>query len=317
MSQDADTTLSGSDERNPNTGPVEWAELASRLHDELVGLLTRKPEAAADLAPAIELAARLRSEGERQWRFLALRGSSLEEVAAGGRTISEAAAGVLDEFAAIPRPRLIRQTDRFLGPVSKPLSEVSLGGGPSFREGGSAERRPRRGGVLESLRSLHAESRDPGIHDLSGRRFVVEGRSLHEYSPDADRPPISVNEADYERIARVLGRLAASPDVDESDAVTSDAESPAPPLLPGIVQAKPVREATGDARLTDPLEPRLVSLTHVYICLRCWQAAGLVRRESGGWFRPVVRRGRPGRPFHELAADLWQKLSLDAEAGED
>ncbi len=164
---------------------------------------------------------------------------------------------------------------------------------------------------------FRSESRGPGIQDLSGRRFVVEGRSLHEYSSDADRPPISVNEADYERIARVLGRLAGSAEADDSDAAASDAESPAPSSLPGIVQAKPVREATGDARLTDPLEPRLVSLTHVYICLRCWQAAGLVRRESGGWFRPVVRPGRPGRPFHELAADLWQKLAMDSEAGED
>ena len=316
MSQDADTTLSGSDERIPNTGPVEWAELASRLHDELVGLLTRKPEAAADLAPAIELAARLRSEGERQWRFLALHGSSLEEAAAGGKTVSEAAAGVLDEFATIPRPRLIRQTDRFLGRGPRPL-EVSLGAGPTFDVGGSAETRPRRGRALATVPWFRSESRGPGIQDLSGRRFVVEGRSLHEYSSDADRPPISVNEADYERIARVLGRLAGSAEADDSDAAASDAESPAPSSLPGIVQAKPVREATGDARLTDPLEPRLVSLTHVYICLRCWQAAGLVRRESGGWFRPVVRPGRPGRPFHERAADRWQKLAMDSEAGED
>ena len=307
MSQDADTTLSGPDERNPNKPSDLWPELASQLHDQLVGLLTRKPEAAADLAPAIDLAARLRAEGERQWRWLAMHGGAQRDLADTGRALSAAGAGVLDEFAAIARPRMIRETDRFLRAGRIP---VVFPAGPQAPTRGTPDM------MALASRSAYPEP-EVGRRDTSGRRFVVEGRSLHEYSPDADRPPISVSEADYERIARVLARLSRattgeSGESGEAPGAGGADSGGAPTRLPGLVQAKAVREATADAELTAPLEPRLVSLTHVYICLRCWQTIGLVRRQSGGWFMP--RTG--DRPFDEAALQAWRRLASSGTAVE-
>jgi len=139
-----------------------------------------------------------------------------------------------------------------------------------------------------------------GIDDAAGRRFVVEGRSLHEYALDSDRPPVSVSQADYERIARAFASLC----------LAGSGGDPEP------TQAKPLREATGDADRTRPLEPRLVSLTHVYICLRLWQATRLVGRQTGGWFVPLrMQTGDPAtaETFVAAAMTVWRSLAQAAE----
>ncbi len=335
MSQDADTTLSGASEHVPNSrgedapppghalattsrtpaseSREDWARLAARLHDELVGLLTRRPDAAVDLAPAMELAGRLRAEGERSLRWIAVHGGdhAAGSGEAGGDDTARApqafaqwlGLGLLDEYAAVPRERLIREAARFerRGPRAGEAGAApgpAVGGrpasGPAFTDPGDA--------VGSGAAPAPAVDRrlPPGLDDQAGRRFAVEGRSLHEYALDSDRPPVSVSQADYERIARSLASLCLAGD--EGD------------LEP--TQAKQLREATGEADRTDPLEPRLVSLTHVYICLRLWQAARLVRRQTGGWFVPVrLQTGElpTDEAFVAAAMGIWRDLAQMAE----
>jgi len=239
-SQATDEGLSAGGRPGPAAGlpasSQDWAALASELHDRIVGLLTTRPELVGDLAGIVELAGRLRAEGERGLR------ESLERVVASER------AG-LREVGVVPRARRLQVADRL------------------------------------PLRADPGRSGEPGPP-----RYGVTGRSLHERAGEADRPPVSVSAEDYERIARTIESLCA----DAPHAAT---------------QAKRIREATGEAARTAPLRPRLVSLTHVYICLRLWQERGLIERSTGGWFRPVAA------DFASRAGALWVELELESEPG--
>lgn len=140
--------------------------------------------------------------------------------------------------------------------------------------------------------SLAAALRDADPRPRGSSDYRIVKNTLQELNPEGDPSGSSVQFEDYCRIAGALHWLTAT-------AVTGSHPC----------KAKGIREQTSNSDATSPLDPRTVSLTHVYVCLRFWLLLGAVVRHTGGTFsRPDQQED-----FRDVATGLWHAVAMGTE----
>ena len=126
------------------------------------------------------------------------------------------------------------------------------------------------------------------------KRYRVDDHNLKEVtaSPQGETT-LQINYDYYVRVAEALEELA------KAHAVQSGTRAG--------VAARRIMTRTKRAEVDDQVRGDVVSLTHVYICMRFWMDAEIIERPIRGQFRPVDA----DRSFTDVAIETWKQLAAE------
>jgi len=162
--------------------------------------------------------------------------------------------------------------------------------GPSLLDRSVSDASTPRAEMAASLLPVHAVTWSRLARESSTKQYVIEDQSLKEITAGPQGESIlQVSFDDYVRVAAALERDASSKTGGERAGIS----------------ARRIMTGTEAEDATPKIPARLVSLTHVYICLRFWQRHDIVARPTRGLFVPAAS----DRPFTRTAIDAWERLA--------
>ena len=149
-----------------------------------------------------------------------------------------------------------------------------------------------RRGVASSKQWIDTLQADEAPLQSIPKRYRVDDHNLKEVtaSPQGETT-LQINFDYYVRVAEALEQLAETPAVQSGKRAG--------------VAARRIMTRTKRAEADEQVRGEMVSLTHVYICMRFWMDTGIITRPIRGQFRPADA----DRPFTDVAIETWKRLA--------